>query len=305
MTPDKFFFAALFLVALNVTASARDPLPAAPTPTPSASPARLLNISSRAAVGTGNRVAIAGFITQGDAKDIIVRALGPSLQINGTPIAGRLLDPTLELFSASASLASNDDWKQTQRAQIEATHLQPPADAESAIVRNLPAGAYTAIMSGKNQTTGIGLVEVYDLGSSATSQLTNLSTRGFVGTGDNVLIGGFIAGGGDAIRLLIRVLGPSLNNAGINDALQDPMLELYDANGQQAGMNDNWQDDQQFQIQQTNLAPPNPMEAALLTELAPGNYTVIARGRNSNSGTALLEFYTIGQLEPGTTASSR
>ena len=276
------------------------PVPnAAPSPTPSPSPSRLLNISSRAAVGTGDRVEIAGFIIEGDAKDVLIRGLGPSLRANGSPFPGRLQDPTAELFSGQQTVMFNDDWKVTQRTQIEATGIPPASDLESAIVRNLAAGGYTAILRGKNQTTGIGLVEIFDLASTATSQLKNLSTRGFVGTGNNVLIGGFIiGGGGNGIRLVIRVLGPSLTDMGVTDALQNPALEVYNANGALIGANDNWEETQQFQLEQSKLAPTRPAEAALLTELSPGSFTVVASGVNGTSGTALLEVYNVPQPPP-------
>jgi hypothetical protein len=268
------------------------------SPTPTASPSRLLNISARAGVGTGDRAAIVGFIIEGSAKDVIVRGLGPSLQNGGSPVPGRLLDPTLELYSANQNIGFNDDWR-TQESQIQATGIPPTNDRESAIVAHLDPGGFTAILRGKNNTTGIGLAEVYDLATTGTSKIKNLSARGFVSTGDNVLIGGFIVGGGGTgIRLVIRVLGPSLSNAGVTDSLQDPTLELFNANGNAIGANDNWQDDQQFQIAQSGLAPPRSTEAALLTELSPGNYTVIAAGRNGTSGTALLELYDVPQPPP-------
>ncbi len=262
-------------------------------------PSKLLNISSRANVGTGNRVAIAGFIIQGDGKDILVRGIGPSLQINGVPLAGRLADPTLQLFSGGTTLASNNNWKDSQQTQIEATGAAPSNDLESAIVHTFAAGSYTTILRGNNSTQGIGVIELYDLNAGSTAALRNLSTRGYVGTGDNLVISGFIVGGGSGeLRLLVRLLGPSLSQVGITDALQDPMVEVFNANGQLIGQNNNWQDDQQFQIQQTGLAPPNTLEAAILTSLLPGTYTAVARGLNATSGTALLEVYQVPEPPP-------
>ena len=193
---------------------------------------KLLNISTRMQVLTDDNVLIGGFIVTGiSPKKVIVRAIGPSLTAFGVP--GALADPTLDLNAPDGSVTTNDDWKESQQAEIEATGLQPTNDLESAILQTLAPGAYTAIVRGKSGTTGVGLVEAYDLDQPADSKLANISTRGFIDTGDNVMIGGFIIGPdglGDA-TVLVRAIGPSLENFGVANALQDPVLELHGGDG--------------------------------------------------------------------------
>ena len=256
---------------------------------------QFLNISTRVLVGSGDNVAIAGFIVAGsEAKNVIIRAMGPSLI--GAGISNALQDPMLELHDSSGALiASNDNWKDTQQAEIQASGLAPADDRESAIVRTLSPGAYTAIVGGKDGTGGIGLIEGYDLGPSADSIFANISTRGFVGTGDNAMIGGLIVGGnGGGVNVVIaRALGPSLSNAGVQQALQDPTLDLRDQNGVLIDSNDDWKDRQQTLIERENLAPADDRESALLDVLPAGAYTAIVRGKNDATGVALVEFYNI------------
>ena len=256
---------------------------------------QFLNISTRVLVGSGDNVAIAGFIVAGsEAKNVIIRAMGPSL--TGAGISNALQDPMLELHDSSgAVIASNDNWKDTQQAEIQASGLAPADERESAIVRTLSPGAYTAIVRGKDCTDGIGLIEGYDLDSSADSIFANISTRGFVGTGDNAMIGGLIVGGnGGGVNVVIaRALGPSLSNAGVQQALQDPTLELRDQNGVLIDSNDNWKDRQEAVIERENLAPADDRESALLDVLPAGAYTAIVRGKNDATGVALVEFYNI------------
>jgi hypothetical protein len=262
---------------------------------------KLLNIATRARVLTGEHVLIAGFIVTGtEPKKVIIRGIGPSL--SGVP--GALADPTLELHQGNTTLAVNDNWKiasngSSQQAEVEATTVPPSNDAESAIVMTLNPGSYTAILSGKNGGTGVGVVEVYDLAAGANSQLANISTRGFVETNDNVLIGGLIVGGGAPdgnARVLVRSLGPSLAGFGVQDALQDPVLELHDANGATIATNDNWQTNDQTQqsaIQATGLAPPNPLEPAVIAVVPAGNLTAIVRGNNGTTGVGTVEVYNL------------
>jgi len=256
---------------------------------------QFLNISTRVLVGSGDNVAIAGFIVTGsEVKNVIIRAMGPSL--TGAGISNALQDPMLELHDGSgAFIASNDNWKDTQQAEIQASGLAPADERESAIVRTLSPGAYTAIVRGKDGTGGIGLIEGYDLDSSADSIFANISTRGFVGTGDNAMIGGLIVGGnGGGVNVVIaRALGPSLSNAGVQHALQDPTLELRDQNGVLIDSNDNWKDRQEAVIERENLAPADDRESALLDVLPAGAYTAIVRGKNDATGVALVEFYNI------------
>jgi hypothetical protein len=207
-------------------------------------------------------------------------------------VQGSLADPTLELRDSSGNLLlANDNWKDTQEQAIRDTMLAPSNDLESAIVVSLQPGAYTAIVRGKNNTTGIGLVEVYDLQQAPSSKLANISTRGSVGVGERVMIGGVILLGSDPARILFRAIGPSLTGAGIQSALADPQLELFDAQGARIATNNNWRDSQQALIEGTGLAPMNDAESAIVVDLYPGNYTGVVSGVNGGTGIALIEAY--------------
>jgi plastocyanin len=279
----------------SVTVAAATPTPTpSPTPTPDPTvPAQLLNVSTRLDVQTGDKVSIGGIIiTPGDAKRVLLRAIGPSLANFG--VTDPLPDPILELHAGDGTLiTSNDNWKDSpEMMDVEATGLAPSNDLESAIIRTLSPGLYTAVVNGKNGATGVGLVEAYDLDVTATSQLGNLSTRGFVGTGTNVMIGGFILGSGGAdISVLVRAIGPSLTQFGVTEALPDPTLELHDENGVLIQDNDNWKDSQQTEIEATGLQPTNDLESAVLETLAPGAYTAIVAGSGGVTGVALVEVY--------------
>jgi plastocyanin len=284
----------------NVMVAGATPTPT-PTPTPSPTPtptpdpnvpAQPLNISTRMDVRTDDQVLIGGFIITGtDPKKVILRAIGPSL--SGAGIPNPLADPVLELHGADGSLiTSNDNWKDPDELDIEATGLQPSNDLESAIVSTLDPGSYTAIVSGKDGGTGVGLVEGYDLNDAADSQLANISTRGFVETDSNVMIGGFILGGGGGnANVLIRALGPSLADFGVTGALADPTLELHDGNGALVQSDDNWKETQQSEIEATGLQPSNDLESAIFETLAPGGYTAIVAGKGGLTGVALVEVY--------------
>jgi hypothetical protein len=254
----------------------------------------ITNFSTRASVQTGQGVTIAGFIITGTgSKSVVVRGLGPTLA--NYNVTGVLADPTLQLFDGSGHpFWFNDNWKDTQQAQIQATGLAAPNDLESGILQILQPGNYTAILSGKNGTTGIGLVELYDINPGASAELTNVSTRGFVGTGDNVLIAGFIASGGNgSTQVVVRGLGPTLAQPqfGISGTLADPVVTLVNGNGNVVQTNDNWKNTQQAAIQATGFAPPNDLEAAILAPVAAGNYTAILSGNGGGTGIALLEVY--------------
>jgi hypothetical protein len=264
---------------------------------------QLLNISTRLRVQTGDNVLIGGFIIAGsDPKRVIVRGIGPSLASVG--VQDFLADPTLELHDATSTLATNDNWKtrpdgSSQQAEIEATTIPPSDDLEAAIVRTLPANnaSYTAIVRGKNNTTGIGVVEAYDLDQAANSKLANISTRGLVEAGDNVLIGGFIAGNG-LTKVIIRAIGPTLTNAGVTNPLQDPTLELHDGSGTTISSNDNWKlrpdgSSQQAEIEATTIPPTNDFESAIVSTLPPGNYTAVERGKSDTTGIAVVEVYNL------------
>jgi phospholipase/lecithinase/hemolysin len=257
-------------------------------------PAQSLNLSARLSVGTDDNVLIGGLIITGSAaKQVIVRGLGPSLAINGIPLGNTLADPTLELYQGSALIMSNDNWKDSQESAIEATGIPPTNDLESAIVATLTPGTYTVILRGKNNGTGIGLVEAYDLDPTAQSTLANTSTRGLVQTGDNVLIAGFIVGGGGSDTVVVRAIGPSLAAAGVANPLADPTLDLYDANGAIILSDDNWRDSQEALIQSTGLAPTNDAESAIIRSLTPGGYTAVVRGKDGGAGVALVEVYNL------------
>lgn len=271
---------------VNVTAGT-------PTPTPNPAAAQPLNISTRLRVQTGENVLIGGFIITGTApKKVIVRGIGPSLSLVG--LTDVLADPVVELKGPGVSLG-NDNWMDAPNKQeiIDST-VAPKNDLESAILTTLAANnsGYTAIVSGKNATTGVGLVEVYDLNQAADSKLANISTRGLVQTGSNVMIGGFILGGGSAnANILVRAIGPSLTQAGISGALADPTLELRDGNGMLIRINDNWKDSQQAEIQATTIPPTNDLESAIVAPLPPGVFTAIVAGKNGASGVGLVEVY--------------
>ncbi|HVF70078.1 MAG TPA: hypothetical protein VM940_00535 [Chthoniobacterales bacterium] len=281
--------------AAHVTATATDPV--GNTSEFSAAIGQLLNISTRLRVQTGDNVLIGGFIISGtDPKKVMVRGIGPSLTNFG--IQDPLADPILELHDNSTTLETNDDWKlrsdgSSQQAEIEATTLAPGQEKESAIVRTLPAGAsYTAVVRGKNNTTGVGVVEAYDLDQAANSKLVNISTRGLVESGDNVLIGGFIVGNG-LTKVIVRAIGPTLSTFGISNPLLDPTLAVVAANGTPLATNDDWETAQKVEIQGTGLAPNDSRESAIVTTLAPGSYTAIVRGKNGEIGIAVVEAYNI------------
>ncbi|MBO0695656.1 MAG: hypothetical protein J2P56_06085, partial [Verrucomicrobia bacterium] len=273
----------------------------------------LTNISARAFVQTGDNVMIGGFIVQGtEPKPVIIRALGPELTQHGVPDA--LANPTLELHdSTGALIASNNNWMSTiiggfitgnQVQEIRASGFAPGDPLESAMIVDLPAGNYTAVVRGVNNLTGVALVEVYSLSPEANSILSNISARSFVNTGDNVMIGGFIVQGGQPKRVIIRAIGPDLGPLGVPDPLADPTLELHDSTGDLIASNDNWQHtiiggiitrDQVAAIRASGHAPGNPLDSAIIADLPAGNYTAVIRGVNNLTGVALVEVYDLDQ----------
>ena len=258
----------------------------APPPAP-----KLLNISTRMRVERGDNALIGGFIVTGtSAKRVIIRALGPSL-----PVAGALANPTLQLNRPDGSTVFNDDWKENQ-AEVEATTIPPPNDREAAIVATLEPGFYSAvvrgIVDGQPNGTGVGLVEAYDLDAAVPSTLANISTRGFVQTGDDVMIGGVIVGGTEPAKVLVRAIGPSLTEQGVAEALQDPELELVDKNGNIIS-NDDWRATQEAEIIATTVPPSDSREAAIVATLVPDFYTAIVRGKDGTTGVALVEGYNL------------
>ena len=266
---------------------------------PATNSTKITNISTRASVQTGQGVAIAGFIVTGtDSKTVVIRGLGPTL--TNYNVTGVLADPTLGLYDGSGTLiSSNNDWKNTSDDNgqfgggvpnfLQSIGLAPSFDVESAIAINLQPGNYTAILSGNSGTTGVGLVEVYDIDSGTSAELTNVSTRGFVGTNQNVLVAGFITNG--STQVVVRGLGPTLTQYGVSGALVDPMMTLVDSDGNVLQTNNNWKDSQQTEIQNTGLQPPNDLEAAILATVPVGNYTVILSGNGAGTGIGLVEVY--------------
>jgi uncharacterized protein YkwD len=259
----------------------------------STAPVLLANVSTRLPVGADPNALIAGFILTGTQdKKVIIRAIGPSLNI-----PGQLNNTTLGLYSGNTLLASNDDWQNQPAADRQAvidSGIAPSNNAESALVRTLPANGagYTAVVRGVGNTTGIAVVQVYDLDQTVNSRLANVSTRGFVQTGDNALFAGTIVLGQTSQRVIIRAIGPSLNVAG---KMANPTLQLVDANGVQVAANDDWRSDQEVDILATGVAPSNNSESAIVTRLS-GNgsgYTAIVRGAGNSTGIAVVEVYAL------------
>ena len=244
---------------------------------------------------------IGGFIVTGSTpKHVLLRGIGPSLIASG--VADALTNPTLDLRdSAGVRILANDNWRDTQEAEIVATGIPPSDDFESAIVETLPPGSYTAILGGMGMTSGVGLVEIYDLDQTTDSKLANLSTRAFVDTGTNVVIAGFILGnnsGND--RIVARGIGPSLTAVGVPNALADPTLQLRDSNGTLLISNNDWQDDpaQAAQLTAAGMALTNNVESGVVITLSPGVYTALLAGRNNGTGVGLVEVYDLGTPPP-------
>ncbi len=264
-------------------------------------PHALGNISTRALVQTDDKVMIVGIVvTGGGNKQVLLRALGPTLRNFG--IANALANPILELHTRNAQnqdvvVATNDNWQQASNASSLPANLRPPDSLEAAVLVSLAPGNYTAIVRGAAGSSGVALVEGYDLDPTAGSLFSNISTRSFVQTGPGVMIGGFVVKGPDSQKVLIRALGPTLTQFGVSNALANPVLSLHTRNAQNQDVvvatNDNWKATQQAEIQATGNAPPNDLESAIVRTLAPGNYTAILTGVNNTTGNALLEVYAL------------
>ncbi len=251
------------------------------------------NISTRLRVLTNDNVLIGGFIVTGapgSTKAVLIRGKGPSLAGNG--LTGVLADPFLELHKGDGTIVTNDNWQEAPNTDRIPDGFAPTDPREAIIIADLAPGNYTVIEKGAHGETGIGLTEVYDLDGSKTVALGNISTRGFVDTGDNVMIGGFIVGGSEPASILVRATGPSLTTAGLSGVLEDPVLELHDANGNVL-VNDNWRETQESEIIATTIPPADDKEPAILANLVPGNYTAIVRGKDDTTGVALVEVYKV------------
>ena len=263
---------------------------------PGLPPAQLLNISTRLKVQTRDGVSIAGFIITGNApKKVMLRGIGPSL----TGVGPVLADPVIALHGPNGSLIiRNDNWRNNQETEIQNSMLAPANDQEAAIIATLPPGAYTAILAGKNGTTGVGLVEMYDLSLGSNSKLANISSRGFVEVDSRVMIGGFMLGSGAASeKVLVRAIGPSLSSSGIANTLDDPTLELHDGEGALLSTNDDWTDnsEQAAEMTASGLQPQQNTESAIITTLSPGLYTAIVAGKDRTVGVALVEVYHLSE----------
>ena len=234
---------------------------------------------------------IGGFIVSGETdKTVVLRGIGPSLAKVG--VKGALVDPLLELYDSGGTLiAQNDNWNTLPLGDVP-SGFEPTEPNESLIMATLPAGSYTAVLRGVNGTTGVALCELYDL-EPDNSSVRNISTRALVGTGDDVLIGGFIIGGQYPTKVMIRAIGPSLTSFGVAGALPDPILELHTADGSLIYENDDWRGDQEQQILDSALAPSDDHEAAIIATLSPGNYTAVIHGKGNNQGVALIEVYNL------------
>jgi hypothetical protein len=269
------------------------------TPDPTPPRRRLANIATRVNVQGGQNDAIAGFIKRkSSTKRVLIRGLGTS-----TGVPGALANPSLKIYDATGQIASNDNWRTTQQAEISASGLAPVTDNEAAVIINLAGAAnntgYTAILSGVNGATGIGLVEVYDLDAESFADLGNVSTRGLVGTGNNVVIGGFVVTDDSLTNqpqnILVRGIGPSLSGAGVSNPLADPVIDLHDAQGNIIASNNDWGTSPDAAALTTSgLAPSHPKESALLKTLAPGPYTVILSGVGGATGVGNVQAYNLG-----------
>ena len=253
-------------------------------------PRSLLNVSTRLRSQGGDNVLIGGFIITGqEPKKLVLRAMGPSL-----PLPGKLADPVLELYDGTPALIGhNDNWN-ARRTDVLATGIPPADEHEAVIPATLQPGSYTVVVRGLNNSSGVALVEAYDLSSDSNSKLANISTRGRVEGGDNVMIGGFIIGGGQETSVVVRAIGPSLENFGIAGVLTDPMLEVYDSNGALLAQDDDWQTHQEQQLIDSGLAPGDGRESAILLSLQPGAYTAVVRGKDNGTGVGLVEVYNLG-----------
>jgi len=260
---------------------------------------RLINISSRTQVGTGSDVMIAGFIIgPGSSKQVLIRAIGPTLSTYG--VKGVLADPVLTLYDSSGTaIDSNDNWTSADSAAIVAAGATtlPTGSRDAVLVETLPPGGYTAIVSGLNKTTGIALVEVFEI--DGTSRLMNISTRAQVGAGASMMISGLIVGPGSTRHILLRALGPTLKNFSINDALADPKITVFDGSGKVIASNDNWGDTDPAGISAATTAagatgfPTGSKDAALVLDLPPGGYTAQVSSVDGTTGVALIEAYDI------------
>jgi hypothetical protein len=252
---------------------------------------RVSNIATRGAIRIGDEVMIGGIIIAGTgSRDVLVRTRGPSL--TDSNVAGVIADTYLRLFSGPDVIDENDDWQLHARASEVPAALAPTNSMEAAIYTTLTPGAYTAIVDGVNAETGVGIVEIFAMNNGKAS-LVNIATRGYIGTGDDVLIGGVIVEGDAPKTITFRARGPSLADFNVQGVVADPVMQLFDAQGTLLDTNDNWQDHASAASIRSDLAPTNPLEAAITVALQPGGYTVVIRGVNESSGVGIVEAFTV------------
>jgi uncharacterized Zn-binding protein involved in type VI secretion len=252
---------------------------------------RLINIATRGFVGAGDNVLIGGLVIEGaEAKTVLIRARGPALAEAG--IDGALPDPNISFFSGATLIDNNDDWQEHANMHLIPADLRPSNSQESVIVTTLAPGAYTAIVNGINGEEGIGLIEVFEMSNTGETRLINIATRGFVGTGDSVLIAGLVISGTGTQKVVIRAKGPSLSALGVSGALIDPNVTLF-LGATVIDSNNNWQEHANADKIPTNLIPTENKEAALYKELSAGAYTAIVTGADDSTGVAIVEVFEV------------
>ena len=260
-------------------------------PGSSARAGELNNLSTRGSVGTGENVLIGGIIITGSGtKHVILEALGASLSNVGVPADTTLQDPILDLFKTNDRLQSNDDWRYGPELEIEASGLAPSDDYEAVIIADLNPGNYTAIISGYAHSSGISVIEAFDAGGATSARLSQISTRGNVQLGNDLLIGGFIIAQSQT-KVLLRAIGPELKAFGVSNALENPILELRDESGALLEGNDDWRTDHEKEISDTGIPPKDDRESAIVRTLPPGLYTALVRGKANTTGIGLVEIY--------------
>lgn len=265
------------------------PPPPVPAPPPGSTTQQLLNVSTRATAGVGDNVMVGGFIVSGTAdKRVVLRALGPSLAQVG--VSGALSDPVINLYDESGALFASNDNRLDLGGVVNL--LLPSDPAESYLTATLPPGSYTTVVEGVNGTSGVALVEAYDV-TPGNSRVGNISTRADIAFPSDVMVGGFIIGGSDATGVIVRALGPSLAAFGVSSPLPDPALAIYNSNGAPVAANDDWRSTQAEEIQATNLPPADSREAAIVTRLVPGSYTAVVHDAGQGTGIGLVEVYNL------------
>ncbi|HYP16092.1 MAG TPA: hypothetical protein VEQ65_02690, partial [Opitutus sp.] len=270
---------------------------------------RLVNLSTRAVVGAGSDVLIAGFVIRGPGpKDVLIRALGPNIAAS---VPGALTQLRLQLFDEKGrAVVGNERWASLLKADFTkvGAGLLSDSSGDAALRVTLAPGNYTAQVNGVSSTKGVALVEVYEM--DGTSRLINLSTRARVETGDGIMISGLVITGTGSRRVLVRALGPNLADVGVTGTLSDPVISVINSSGAVVAGNDNWSDGSSIAMMSATSAAagagplrPGSKDAAIITQLPSGAYTIHVKGNGSASGVALLEVYDITDTMVGVPAS--